>query len=232
MDFGGFVPTTLIDYPGKVACLVFARGCNFHCPYCHNPGLVDLSHGGSPQIDTEALWAFLEKRKGLLDGVVVSGGEPTLQTNLVGVLKRIKRLGYRVKLDTNGSRPQMLRSLAAEGLVDFFAMDIKGDPMNYPPELAEPRISSFIDSSIDIIMQSGLDYEFRTTCVRPFIDREIVGKIAVRIAGAKRFALQAFRAVEMLNPGFFGESDPGYDRETMMEFKSISEPYVSECIVR
>lgn len=232
MNIGGFVPTTLIDYPGRVSCLVFTRGCNFRCPYCHNPDLVNASHSAKDTHTTDSVLAFLEKRQGLLDAVVVSGGEPTLQTNLVGFLRHVKRLGFLIKLDTNGSRPQVVRSLAAEGLVDYFAMDIKTDPLNYSPDLAENFNPGFLRSSMDVIMNSGIDYEFRTTCVKPFIDHSIIEKIAACIQGAGRYALQTFRSNDLLDPDFFKEKNPGFTPDIMAEFQAIAGHFVSECILR
>ncbi|MDA8403881.1 MAG: anaerobic ribonucleoside-triphosphate reductase activating protein [Desulfobacteraceae bacterium] len=231
MNIGGFIPSSLIDYPGKVACLVFTRGCNFRCPYCHNPDLVSVGQPGNDQ-NPDSVLAFLENRRGLLDAVVVSGGEPTLQKNLVGFLRRVKRMGFLVKLDTNGSRPQVLRVLAVEGLVDYIAMDIKTDPRRYVPDLAEACTPEILFASMDVIMNSGIDYEFRTTCVKPFIDHGIIRQIALCIKGAKRYALQTFRAKELLDPAFFKEQHPGFDHEIMNEFHMLSLDCVEECLIR
>jgi pyruvate formate lyase activating enzyme len=231
MNIGGFIPSSLIDYPGKVACLVFTRGCNFRCPYCHNPDLVLAGQTGNDQ-NLDSVLAFLENRRGLLDAVVISGGEPTLQKNLVGFLRRVKRMGFLVKLDTNGSRPQVLRVLAAEGLVDYIAMDIKTDPRSYFPDLAEACTPETLFASMDVIMNSGFDYEFRTTCVKPFINHTIIREIALCIKGAKRYALQTFRAKELLDSAFFKEKHPGFDRETMDEFHGLARDCVEECLIR
>ncbi|MBW1769313.1 MAG: anaerobic ribonucleoside-triphosphate reductase activating protein, partial [Deltaproteobacteria bacterium] len=131
MLFGGLQKSSLIDYPGKLSCVLFLSGCNFDCPYCHNPGLVKGRFSDHAQFEEKTVYDFLEKRRGFLDGVVVSGGEPTLQKDLVSLCEKLKEMGYPVKLDTNGSRPQVLRSLIDEGLVDYIAMDIKTDLLRY-----------------------------------------------------------------------------------------------------
>ena len=162
VSLGGLQKSSLIDFPGKVSCVLFFSGCNFDCPYCHNPDLVNGS-GEPASFDEKSVHGFLEKRKGLLDGVVISGGEPTLQSDLVSLCEKVKRMGYSVKLDTNGSRPQALKRLIKDGLLDYIAMDIKTDPACYSPFTRGETHPDDIFSSIGIIMDSGLAYEFRTT---------------------------------------------------------------------
>ena len=229
---GGFQKTSLIDFPGKVACVLFLKGCNFSCPYCHNPDLVRDNGNTSPAYLEDGIFGFLEKRKGLLDGVVISGGEPTLQQGLPFACEKIKSMGFSVKLDTNGSRPDMIEGLIREGLVDYIAMDIKTDPTDYAQVVNERFQCSDILSSIRIIMESSTAYEFRTTCVRFLVDDEIIGNIARTIEGAPLYALQAFNPAEILHPEFFRDGQAAIDEKELMHLKSIAEPWVRQCIIR
>ena len=165
----GLQKMTLLDYPGKVACTVFLQGCNFRCPFCHNSGL--LSSAGNPEIPTEELLTFLKKRQGLLDGVCITGGEPTLHKELPELTRTIKELGFSVKLDTNGFRPAVLKELA--GMLDYVAMDIKNCPARYGETAGLPQIPlSHIEESMVFLIEGSLDYEFRTTVVQEFHTRE------------------------------------------------------------
>ena len=166
MQIFGFNKTTLLDFPEHVACTVFTGGCNFRCPFCQNGDLV--LHGGSlPVLDEEEVFGVLRKRKGILTGVCVTGGEPTLQRDLDVFLSRVKELGYLVKLDSNGYRPEVLQSLRERGLVDYFAMDIKSSPENYARTAGVKELDmGLIRESVDFIRSCGLDYEFRTTVFR------------------------------------------------------------------
>ncbi len=232
MIFGGLQKNSFIDYPGRISCVLFVSGCNFDCPYCHNPSLVKGSPVASPSLNGEAIFEFLERRKEFLDGVVVSGGEPTLQKDLVYLCEIIKRMGYPVKLDTNGSRPQAVKELVDEGLVDYIAMDIKTDPLHYPPSIKKDFDPDSILSSIQIIMDSALAYEFRTTCVKSIVDAEAVENIATTIKGSMLYALQRFNNSDVLHPEFFQEGNATYDDDELMTFKSIADPWVKKCIVR
>jgi len=232
MLFGGLQKNSFIDYPGKLSCVCFLSGCNFDCPYCHNPGLVRGGSAVQSGWDEQGLFRFLEERKGFLDGVVVSGGEPTLDTGLVSLCERIKELGYAVKLDTNGSRPKVIESLIHKGLVDYIAMDVKTDPAHYPEFIKKDCDPNVILSSIRIIMESGLSYEFRTTCVRPIVDAQIIESIARGIQGAALYALQKFHDVEILRPEFFRGLNAGYADDEMVVLKSVADPWVEECIIR
>ena len=163
MKIGGLQKMTLLDYPGKVACTVFLAGCNYRCPFCHNSGLLEAA---PEEITPEALLTFLEKRKGLLDGVCITGGEPTLQPELPQLLERIKALGYLVKLDTNGSNPAMLGMLLAQGLVDYVAMDVKNCPERYAETAGLPNLEiDRIEQSLTYLLSGVVDYELRTTVV-------------------------------------------------------------------
>ena len=165
MDIQGLQKMTLLDYPGRVACTVFLGGCDLRCPFCHNGGLV---LGPMPaELDSEELLAFLRKRRGLLDGVCVTGGEPLLRPDLPELLSQIKELGYPVKLDTNGGRPAQLRALAEAGLVDYVAMDVKNSPGRYGETAGVPGLDlAPFRESVSFLLQGTVDYEFRTTVVR------------------------------------------------------------------
>jgi pyruvate formate lyase activating enzyme len=231
--FGGLQRNSLIDYPGRISCVLFVAGCNFHCPYCHNPDLVRGPFSRSRLLDEMGIVHFLEDRKGFLDGVVVSGGEPTLQDDLIAFCEKTKALGYPVKLDTNGSRPRVIEELIRKGFVDYIAMDIKTEPLQYEPFVAEGFDPEVILESIRTIMGSGLSYEFRTTCVGPFVDARIIEGIGKTIEGARLWALQAFRFSEsVLDPTFFEGAEKGYDPDALLHLKSIAAPWVKECIVR
>ncbi len=162
MKIGGLVKFTLIDFPGRPAAIVFTQGCNFRCRYCHNPELV-YPHLFAPSMPEEEVWSFLQRRQGTLEGVVVSGGEPTLQPDLVPFMSRLKDLGYKTKLDTNGTRPEVLRELIDKKLVDFIAMDLKAPFNKYADITGVDANSAILQQSMDLIRQSGLEYQFRTT---------------------------------------------------------------------
>ena len=232
MLFGGLQKVSLIDFPGKVSCVLFLSGCNFDCPYCHNPDLVRGEQLCSSSMDEAEIYAFLERRKGLLDGVVISGGEPTLVENLAPLCEKIKGMGYHVKMDTNGSRPKVIKRLTDESLVDYIAMDIKTAPSRYATLIKKESDSNDIRTSIRIIMDSSLPHEFRTTCVKPFVDRHIIEHLVRIVSGANLYVLQRFNNTRILHPEFFKEAEPGYDMDELMLMKSIAEPWVKECIVR
>jgi pyruvate formate lyase activating enzyme len=232
MILGGLQKSSMIDYPGKVSCVCFLTGCNFDCPYCHNPHLVLRDWVRLNPIEESRFYTFLEARKDFLDGVVVTGGEPTLDKDLISLCRRIKAMGYPVKLDTNGSRPDVIRSLIGEGLLDYIAMDIKTELSRYPLYIKRGFDPAALLLSIRMIMEWDRDYEFRTTCVRPLVDREVVEHIAKIIDGAKLYALQSFRAKELLHPEFFEGLEAGYGKEEMISLRSAAEPWVKRCILR
>jgi pyruvate formate lyase activating enzyme len=231
MVIGGLVKASLIDYPGKMSCVLFLSGCNFGCPYCHNP---DLARGraGGPPLGAERFFAFLRERTGFLDGVVISGGEPTLHEDLPSVCRKIREIGYSLKLDTNGSRPEMIRSLLRDGLVDFIAMDIKTDPEAYHPVFHSSPDAEPVLESIRLIMNSGIDYEFRVTCVKPFIDPEILGRICRVIRGADVLALQHFKETEVLRPELFEGKEAGFTEAEFGTLAAIARAGVRECLIR
>ncbi len=232
MNIGGLLKNSMIDYPGKLSCGIFLSGCNFDCPYCHNPDLVKGCSGRSAEFDPANIYSFIKNRKGFLDGVVISGGEPTLQKDLFELCRRIKNMGFPVKLDTNGSRPRVIKRLIDEGLVDYIAMDLKTDPRSYATYIKSNCNTSAILSSIDIIMDSAIAYEFRTTCVKPIVTPTVIANISRLIKGASLYALQRFHKSRMLHPDFFKEINYEYSDDELMQLKAVAEPWVKECIVR
>ncbi|MFH0996531.1 MAG: anaerobic ribonucleoside-triphosphate reductase activating protein [Pseudomonadota bacterium] len=230
MVFGGIQKNTLIDYPGKVGCVLFFSGCNFHCPYCHNP---ELARGMAlEQWPEQAAFDFLETRKGFLEGVVISGGEPCLHPDLIRVCRTIRQMGYPIKLDTNGSRPDVLEKLISGGLVDYVAMDIKTVPELYPQYIQKDSNADAITSSIRLIKTSGLSHEFRTTCIRPLIDPQIVERICGLIQGADLYVLQQFRLSHVLDPDFFKENDYRITENDLQAYRTIAEKWVASCMIR
>lgn len=232
MNIGGLLKNSLIDYPGKLSCGIFLSGCNFDCPYCHNPDLVKGCAARSAQYDPGNVYRFIQERKGFLDGVVISGGEPTLQEDLFDLCRHIKNMGFPVKLDTNGSRPRVIKKLIDEGLVDYIAMDMKTDPRLYATYIKADCDEAAIRSSIEMIMGSAIAYEFRTTCVKPIVTAEIIESISRLIRGASLYALQRFHESRMLHPDFFKEMNYEYTDGEIIQLKAVAEPWVEQCIVR
>ena len=232
MLIGGLQKNSFIDFPGRISCVLFLSGCNFHCPYCHNPELTRRIPADESPLTPDQFYAFLEARRSLLDGVVISGGEPTLQADLPAVCAAVKNLGFPVKLDTNGSRPHVLRHLVAEGLVDYVAMDIKTDPRHYAPVFQSDTGPETLKESIRIIMDSAPAYEFRTTCARPIIDEAVIGVIARSIEGADRYVLQSFQSQRLLTPSFFQLAEPAFTSAQMHRLKTVAQRWVKHCTVR
>lgn len=192
MYINGFQKLTILDYPGKVACIVFTPGCNFRCPFCHNAALVTHIVKDT-YIDEEEVLSYLKKRQGILDGVVITGGEPLLQDGIEEFIGKIKDLGYAIKLDTNGSFPEKLISLVEKGLVDYVAMDIKNSKAKYMATIGVNNIDmASIEKSVDFLLQNKVDYEFRTTIVDGFHTVDDIQDIVVWIKGAHKYFLQNF----------------------------------------
>jgi len=194
MIIGGLQKLTLIDYPGHIAATVFTVGCNFRCPFCHNPELISSRHSGieiSNYLEDD-FFKFLGEREGKLEGVCITGGEPTIQPDIVEFVRKIKSLGYKVKLDTNGTRPDVLRELFQKKLLDFVAMDVKSSLENYGKLTNSKTDIERIKLSVDLIRNSGVDYEFRTTVVPGLHSEENFVKIGEWLKGSKKYALQAF----------------------------------------
>ena len=197
MRIGGLQRLTLIDYPGKVAAIVFTQVCNFRCPYCHNPELVLPACFGPAILEDEVL-SFLEKRRGQLTGVVVTGGEPTQQSDLMSFLGKIKELEYAIKLDTNGSHPYILKEALRRHLVDYIAMDIKGPLKEYRKVAGTEVLTENIRKSVEIIRASQIPYEFRTTMVKPLLSVQDLPGIMDLISGAPEYKIQMFRPCEKI----------------------------------
>lgn len=227
MDIHGLQKLTLLDYPGKVACTVFLGGCDLRCPFCHNGELVLGQYPA--QLDDRELLAFLKKRRGLLDGVCVTGGEPLLHPELEGLLTDIKTLGYPVKLDTNGTHPERLQKLVQAGLADYVAMDIKNSPECYPETVGRNNLDvAPIRDSAAFLLSGAVDYEFRTTVVRQFHDEDCFRAIGAWIEGAKQYYLQAFVARDtVLQPGL--SACTGAEME---HFAHILRPFVPNVALR
>ena len=228
MQIFGFNKTTLLDFPEHVACTVFTGGCNFRCPFCQNGDLV--LHGGSlPVLDEDEVFGVLRKRKGILTGVCVTGGEPTLQRDLDVFLSRVKELGYLVKLDSNGYRPEVLQSLCERGLVDYFAMDIKSSPENYARTAGVKELDmGLIRESVDFIRSCGLDYEFRTTVVRELHSSGDFLSIGEWLKGCKAYFLQSYVESE----GVICKEFSSYSKEELEEFVMLLKPYIDNVSLR
>ncbi len=200
MFFGGLQKTTLLDYPGKVAATVFTLGCNFYCPFCHNPELVNpVLAKEQPKISEKQILDFLKERQGLLEALVITGGEPTIHPQLEGFISKVKQLNFLVKLDTNGSNPQILKDLIANKLIDYVAMDIKSPLKKYYLFTKGIDYISKIKKSIEILMNSDIDYEFRTTLDPLNLNEEDVLEISKLIKGAKAYYLQEFKNFKTLD---------------------------------
>jgi len=202
MIIGGLQKLTLIDYPGHIAATVFTVGCNFRCPFCHNPELVSGMGYSASSILEDEFFQLLENRKGKLEGVCITGGEPTIQPDIVDFIRKIKNLGFKVKLDSNGTRPDVLRRLFLEKLLDFVAMDIKNSPEKYSNTTNSKADIGRIKLSVDLIRNSGIDYEFRTTVVPGLHEEGDFEKIGVWLEGSRKYVLQAFEDKgKILDPG-------------------------------
>jgi len=234
MLIGGFQKFSLIDYPGKICAIIFTQGCNFHCPYCYNPELVKSELFTEP-ISEEKIFSFLDKRKGKLDAVEITGGEPTIQKDLLGFLKKIKDKNFLVKLDSNGTNPDVIKRAIDSGLIDYVAMDVKApvgaktrnSKLKTQNNSSKLKISKYdkatgvkvnlekIKKSVEILKNSGIDYEFRTTVVPGIHTKKDILEIAKEIGPAKRYYLQNFRPEKTLDPRF--EKIKPYPDEYILE---------------
>lgn len=208
----GFLPSSMLDWPGKICSVVFLGGCNFRCPYCHNPELVE-ERGNGECLPWQEVLAFLEQRRGWIDGVAVTGGEPCIHVDLPLMCAELRDLGFAVKIDTNGSRPQVLRSLLQGGLLDAVAMDLKTSLSRYPQVARRPVDPEAIRASAEAIIQSGVEHEFRCTVVPGLVGREDLEELACMIKGAQSLVLQQFRSQHTLDPGYAGA--PGFPDEAL-----------------
>ena len=227
MDIQGLQKLTLLDFPEHTACTVFLGGCDFRCTFCHNYELVE---GGVPVFMTDGeFFSFLGKRHGLLDGVAITGGEPCLRRDLPDFARRIKEAGFKVKLDTNGNHPEMLRQLLDEGLVDYVAMDVKNSPEKYAWTIGlESFDTSKVDQSIRVLLGGGCDYEFRTTVSDRFHEADDFRKMGEWIRGAERYFIQAFTDRDMVPD----HSLKAPSVERLHEYLDIIRPYVKRAELR
>ena len=231
MKIGGLQKLTLIDYPSKLAATVFLTGCNFRCPFCYSSELVlPEKIKNQPKISQKELFKFLKERKKLIEGVVLCGGEPVMSRGLLPLIKKIKKMGFLVKLDTNGSDPKMLKKLIDEKLVDYVAMDIKA-PMEKYKKIFGKRVKiDDIEKSIKILKEGRVDYEFRTTVVPTVLNKEDILKIVRWIGPAKRYFLQNFRPEKTIDPKF--EKIKPYPQEYLLEIQKAISPFFEVCQVR
>ena len=226
MKISGLQKLTLLDFPEKVACTVFTYGCNFRCPFCHNAGLVV---GEQPEeVKEDDFFAYLDKRKGVLDGVAITGGEPTLQKDLIPFIKRIKERGLAVKLDTNGARPEVVKEILDQGIVDYFAMDVKNGPQKYAATAGVDVDLNAIKESISLLITRAPDYEFRTTVVKGFHEKGDIEEIGKMIVGAKKYFLQKFTD----SGAILGTGVGPCDEEEMESFLKEAQKYVPEAKIR
>ncbi|MEA1963326.1 MAG: anaerobic ribonucleoside-triphosphate reductase activating protein [Patescibacteria group bacterium] len=250
MIIGGLQKFSLLDYPNHISAIIFTQGCNFRCHFCYNPMLVwpefkagkfkNINSSDNtdekvkkvyPQFQEDGLFDFLRKRQKKLDAVVITGGEPTIHKDLPDFIKKIKKLGFKVKLDTNGTNPKMLKSLIDKKLIDYIAMDIKGSLEKYVIITGVKSDLNNIKKSIKIIMDCGLPYEFRTTAAPELIEKEDIKKIGELIAGAKKWYLQNFKSdIDLVNDRF--EKRKPYFLKEMEEMREIGEGYVDFCDIR
>ncbi len=230
MEIGAVQKFSLIDYPGKVCAIVFTLGCNFRCPYCHNPELV-LPELYSQSYSQDELFTFLEKRRGKLDAVSITGGEPTLHADVVPFIKRLKEMDYLVKLDTNGSRPDVIQELIGRGYLDYIAMDVKAPLSRYPDITRVPVSPDDITASIEAVINSNIDYEFRTTVVRTLLGEDDLLEIAsVLLRGAKTYILQKFVPSKLLNPSLADQ--PVFTEADLLKMKAKLEKKIAAVFIR
>lgn len=215
MIISGFQKLTLVDYPEHIACLIFTQGCNFRCPFCHNRDLIEC-FSSKNQIDESEIFNYLDKRKGLIDGVCISGGEPLLQKDIALFMKFIKDKGYKIKLDTNGSKPLVLKKLIEENLVDYVAMDVKNSYSNYGKTSGIDNINvDNIKQSIQILKNSNIDYEFRTTVVKELHSFENIKEICQYLGPDVKYYIQNYRDCQtVLVSGLHG-----FEKEELLKIK-------------
>ena len=228
MRIGGFQGSSLIDYPGTVSAVIFTIGCNFRCPYCHNPELV--LETPEREISVEEVLRFLDQRKGLLPAVVITGGEPTMNKDLPDFIRKVKSMGYLVKLDTNGTNPSMLEDMAGKKLLDYVAMDIKAPQKKYAQVTGSAVNTTAVRRSIDFLLEDSVDYEFRTTIVRSQLKEDDIDQIGREISGAKRYFLQEFLPGKTLHPAF--RSKLSYERDELEKMAGSLKKHVAYCAVR
>jgi len=225
MEISGLVKTSLIDYPGKIAAVIFTQGCNFHCGYCHNPDLIEIKKG---TLTVKEVLNYLRTRTGKLDGVVITGGEPTVQKGLESLIQKIKKMGFLVKLDTNGSDSEKLRSMIEKKQIDYVAMDIKGTPDKYGMICAYMN-KIVIQESINILKSNAIKYEFRTTVLPLYHELADFEEIGQLIKGAPLYTIQGFRPQITFNKEL--QKEKSFSREDLEKIREIMEKYVDKVVI-
>lgn len=224
----GYQKTTLLDYPGHLAATIFLGGCNYRCPFCHNAEILQITEKTS-FINEQNILSHLLKRKGILEGVCITGGEPTLHDELPELLSKIKDLGYQIKLDTNGSNPSIIKTLYEHHLIDYIAMDIKNDLAHYAATCGCATIDcSLILTSIDYIKNSGIDYEFRTTVTKELHSEQTILEIGKLLEGSKRYFIQNYRESEHVLEKRFHPIDP----QTLQRYLALLKPLLPNSFLR
>jgi pyruvate formate lyase activating enzyme len=229
MDIGGFQNFSLNEFPGRVSAVVFCRGCNFRCPYCHNPELVDPARY-APAWPEDTVLSELAGRRGLVSGVVITGGEPTLQEDLELFIRKVRSLGFEVKLDTNGSRPEVLGGLLASGLVDHVGLDVKAPPGSFGMVTQTDIDPAVIERSIAVLLASGVEHEIRTTWLPSLLDRSAMLGIAGMVKGCRRWIVQRFTATETLDPAVRESVAP--TEAELAEIRAVAETMGISCLTR
>lgn len=229
MKIGALQKVSLIDYPGEICAIVFTQGCNFRCPYCHNPELVnpELYDENLPE---EIVFSFLAKRKGKIDAVTITGGEPTIQQGLIDFVKRIRKKGYSIKIDTNGSNPEVIDTLLSMKLLDYIAMDIKSPAEKHKIVTRSQINFDTIKQTIELIMKSGIPYEFRTTALKKLLEEHDILDIASLIKNARLYVLQQFVPSKVLDRGFIKYES--YSRDELEFLSKKIAQHVANILIR
>jgi pyruvate formate lyase activating enzyme len=229
MKIAGLLKNSFVDYPGQIAAVIFTPGCNYDCFYCHNRSLIGSE---SPQIDEQMVFAFLEKRKNLIDAVVITGGEPTLQKGLEEFIIKVRKLGYKIKLDTNGSNPQAVKDLLHSDLLDYIALDYKAPFDRYNEICGDTSNGDNVKQTLDIIKKSGVDYELRTTFV-PQLNLNDIEHMIKEVAPIKSYAIQHYRMPEEYREqDLFKLNKKPHSAETFKQAQKICKKYVINTIIR
>ena len=228
MQIGGFQKTSLLDYPDTISAIIWTVGCNFICPFCYNPQLVKKT---TNSISEEEVLSFLKKRKGLLEGISISGGEPLLQKDVIDFIQKVRKFDYLVKIDTNGTFPDRLKELIDKKLVDYVAMDVKAPKKKYNQLTGVKTDIKKIEESIDIIKKTAPDYEFKTTFVPELLTKEDIVEIAEWLKDSEKYYLQQFKTDIPLISAKLGKISP-YPKEYLTETLEGIKPYFKQCNLR
>jgi len=229
MDIGGLQKFSLIDYPGKICAIIFTQGCNFKCPYCHNPELSNPDFY-EIKIPVDDIFSFLEKRRGKLDAVTITGGEPTLQADLIDFIKRVKEMNYLIKLDSNGSHPDVLETLITNNLIDYIAMDVKAPWGKYQKITRSAIKPEIIKKSVELITKSNISYEFRTTVVKSQLSTDDLLTIGKNLENSRFYILQKFIPSKTLDPKYLKKTT--YSDDDFEKIREKIEKHVDKVVVR